>query len=268
MQDTEARSNEARSSGRLVSLDHGAHSSAEQLAERNRLLRAFSPADYAWISTHLERVPLKQNDVLAEPNEPFQHVHFVETAVVSVVNSVSGGTVEVGTVGNEGIAGLSAFLDAGESPSKTFVQIAGEGKRIDARIFVEGVDERRQMRRMLNRYTQAFLAQVSQTAACNRMHDIQERCARWLLMTHDRIGGVDSFTLTHEFLSFMLGVRRAGVTVAAGTLQKAGLIRYVRGRVTVLDRAGLEAASCDCYGIVKGHFDRLLGANAGVPQPR
>ena len=239
------------------SSSHQAPATDAQRAERNKLLRALPPEEYAWISSHLTPVSLKLRDVLAEANEPFRHVYFPETSVASMVNRVGGGTVEVGTVGNEGMAGLSAFLDGGAAPSQTFAQIAGEAKRMPAGVFAVGADERPGLRRLINRYTQAFLTQVAQTAACNRAHEVQERCARWLLMTHDRVGG-DTFTLTHEFLSFMLGVRRAGVTVAAGTLQKAGLIRYSRGKVTVLDRSGLEEASCECYGVVQEHYDRLL----------
>ena len=226
--------------------------------ERNRLLRALPPDEYQWLEPHLKSVSLTHKQVLAGENEPFRHVYFIETGVISVVNHVAGGTVEVGTIGNEGLAGLSVFLDVNAIPSRTFVQVPGEAKRIAADIFAAGADERPVLRRVLHRYTQAFLTQVSQTAACNRAHELQERCARWLLMTHDRVAGADSFPITHEFLSFMLGVRRAGVTVAAGTLQRAGLIRYSRGKVTVLDREGLEAASCECYGIVRKHFERLL----------
>jgi CRP-like cAMP-binding protein len=230
-----------------------------QRRERNQVLRALPPDEYAWLSPHLKPVRLKVRDVLAEANQPFRHVYFIESGVVSVVNQIAGGTVEVGTIGNEGIAGLGVFLDAGAIPSRTFVQVEGEAKLIAADTFANGADERPGLRRILHRYTQAFLTQVAQTAACNRSHDLQERCARWLLMTHDRVDGQATFALTHEFLSFMLGVRRAGVTVAAGTLQKAGLIRYSRGKITVVDRAGLEAASCECYGIVRAQFDRLLG---------
>ena len=228
-------------------------------SDRNRLLRALPAEDHAWIEPHLEHVALKFKQTLADPNEPFRHVYFIETGVVSVINHIAGGMIEVGTIGNEGLAGLSVFLDADAIPSQSLVQVAGEAKRVRADIFAAGADERAGLRRVLHRYTQAFLTQVAQTAACNRAHELQERCARWMLMTHDRAGGDDSFPMTHEFLSFMLGVRRAGVTVAAGMLQKAGLISYSRGTVTVLDRKGLEAASCDCYGIVRAHFDRLLG---------
>jgi CRP-like cAMP-binding protein len=232
---------------------------AQQKTERNRLLRALPPEEYAWIHPHLKTVTLNVRDVLADAEEPFRHVYFIESGVASVVNEISGGTVEVGTVGNEGIAGLSVFLDGGGIPSKTFIQVPGVAKRIAADIFSKGVDDRPDFRRMLHRYTQAFITQVSQTAACNRHHMLEERCARWLLMTHDRVDGADTFPLTHQFLAYMLGVRRSGVTIAASTLQKAGYIRYSRGRITVTDRKGLEKATCECYEIVRAHFDRLLG---------
>lgn len=231
---------------------------AEQRSERNRLLRILTPEDYASLLPHLRRVPLNLRDVLAEADEAFRHVYFIESGVASIVNDIDGGTVEVGTVGNEGMAGLTVFLDADVSASRTFVQVAGEAKRIPAAVFAKATKERPTLRRIMNRYTQAFLVQVSQTAACNRVHKLEERCARWLLMTHDRVDGSDSFSITHQFLAFMLGVRRSGVTIAAGELQEAGLIRYTRGTVTVTDRTGLEEASCSCYGIVKEHFDRLL----------
>ena len=228
-----------------------------QQQERNRLLRVLSPAEYKWITPNLKSVSLSAGEVLAEADEPFRYVHFIESAVVSVVNQVDGATVEVGTVGNEGMAGLSVFLDGGIASSRTFAQVPGDSKRMRAEIFAAGIDQRPGLRRLLNRYTQAFLTQVSQTAACNRVHQVNQRCARWLLMTHDRVDGADTFPLTHQYLAYMLGVRRAGVTVAAGALQKAGLISYTRGRITIVDRKGLEAVSCKCYGIVKSHFERL-----------
>jgi CRP-like cAMP-binding protein len=163
----------------------------------------------------------------------------------------------VGTVGNEGMAGLAVFLDADATPNRTLVQVAGDMARLPVEKFRDLTEKSPLFRHFLNRYTLAFLAQVSQTATCNRAHTIEERCARWLLMTHDRVG-VDSFNLTHEFLAFMLGVRRAGVTVAAGILQKAGLITYKRGNIKILDRKGLEDAGCDCYRIVSDEFERLL----------
>lgn len=230
----------------------------EQKSERNRLLRALDAEDYRWITPQLEHVTMKSGDVLAAENQPFTHVYFMDTGVASVTNKVSGGTVEVGTVGNEGLAGLSVYLDGGGIPSRTFVQVPGDGRRMPAAEFAAGAEERSGLQKILKRYVKAYLIQVAQTAACNRAHSIEERCARWLLMTHDRVGGAHTFPLTHQFLAYMLGVRRAGVTVAAGILQKAGLIQYTRGSITISDRVGLEAASCECYGIVAGHVDRLF----------
>ena len=231
---------------------------AAQAAEQNRLLRVLPLEEYAWLQRRLELVMLETKQVLAEPNEPIQFVYFPETSVVSMVNRMAdGGGVEVGTIGNEGMVGLTVFLGVDALPSATLTQIRGEAKRIPAEVFADGTQEHHALKRLLQRYTHAFLTQVAQTASCNRVHSIEERCARWLLMVHDRVERVE-FKLTHEFLSFMLGVRRAGVTVAAGMLQEAGLIRYSRGHITILDRAGLEAVSCECYGIVRAEFERLL----------
>jgi CRP-like cAMP-binding protein len=226
---------------------------------QNRLLALMPPAERALIEPHLEHVPGNNGDVLAEPGVAFRYVYFPETCVISVVNPTDEGVVEVGTVGNEGMAGLSVFLDVGALPSRTIVQVPGHMQRMRASTFQEMADQQPALRQLLLRYTHAFLVQVAQTASCNRMHPIENRCARWLLMTHDRVGGADAFTLTHEFLAFMLGVRRAGVTVAAGVLQRLGLITYSRGKVTVLDRQGLEKASCECYAIVRAHFEKVLG---------
>lgn len=225
---------------------------------RNRLLLALDSADLEFLSPHLEEDRYTSGTVLAESHQKTEYVYFPYTCAISIVNSVAGGsTVEVGTVGNEGMAGLAIFLDADAIPSRTIVQVSGDMARLRADKFRELVDQSPGFRKFLNRYTLAFLAQVSQTATCNRAHTIDERCARWLLMTHDRVAS-DTFNITHEFLAFMLGVRRAGVTVAAGILQKAGFITYKRGNVTVLDRAGLESASCECYGVVSKEFERLL----------
>ena len=245
-----------------MSMTHTAHDSHEppadpQSAVQNRVLRALPPEEYEWIAKLLEPIDLPLGVILAEPEQPLNDVYFPETAIVSVVNLMAdGGVVEVGTIGREGLVGLSVFLDGGATPSRTLVQLAGGALRMSAESFV-AAGERPALRHLLHRYTHAYLTQVAQTAACNRMHDIRQRCARWLLMTHDRADAV-TFSMTQEFLSFMLGVRRAGVTEAAGALQSEGLIRYVRGRVTVLDRAGLEAASCECYRIVHNHFERLF----------
>lgn len=231
----------------------------ESASERNSLLRCLEPDDHAWIAPHLKTMHLRAGDVLAVEDEAFTHVYFPQSAVLSVTNSVSGGTVEVGTIGNEGMAGISAILDGDGFPSRTFAQLPGEVKRMSAATFAAGFDERLALRKLVLRYTKAYLVQVAQTAACNRAHDIKSRCARWLLMTQDRVDGAPTFELTHQFLAFMLGVRRAGVTVAAGILKDAGLIRYARGSITVLDREGLEAASCECYSVARTYMQRAVG---------
>jgi CRP-like cAMP-binding protein len=229
---------------------------------RNRLLSALAvlaPDDAEWLERQLEPAEFESGEVLALAGTSFTQVYFPESAVVSVVSRMAdGGAVEVGTVGNEGMASVSSFLDGGASACDTFVQIPGTIRCAPAAAVVDALDTRPAIRRLLNRYTQAYLTQIAQTAACNRLHHIEARCARWLLMTHDRVGGADQFPLTQEFLAIMLGVRRAGVTVAAGALQDAGLIRYRRGGIRVLDRPGLESAACECYAIVRRHFDQLL----------
>ena len=235
----------------------------EQSSEQNWLLKSVDADDYRWISEHLKPVDLKLGDVFAERDQPFEYVYFPETGVVSVTNQVAGGVVEVGTVGNEGLAGIAAWLSGTGIPSRTFVQVPGAGKRMKASVFASGVDDRPALRRVLNRYLQGYLVQLSQTAACNRAHSVSQRCARWLLMTHDRVDHAETFPLTHQSLAYMLGVRRAGVTVAAGALQKAGMISYTRGHVTVLDRAALEKAACECYGTVRSHMQAMVGKPAG-----
>jgi CRP-like cAMP-binding protein len=225
---------------------------------RNRLLAALPASDLARLRPHLELVELQQRELLYDPETSIRHVYFPETAVVSLVSMLrDGGTVEVGTAGREGMAGLPVFLGDDTSTLQAFAQIAGLTVRMEKEAFLRLAGERGELQRTLLRYTQAFLTQVAQTAACNGAHLVEERCARWLLMTHDRVDG-DSFELTHEFLAFMLGVRRAGVSVAMRTLQNDGLVRYNRGRVTIVDRHGLEGASCECYEVVRAHFDRLL----------
>jgi CRP-like cAMP-binding protein len=170
--------------------------------------------------------------------------------------TVEGGTVEVGTVGNEGMAGLPVLLHTDTMPTKGFIQVEGHGMRLTPERFRAAVRDLPHFERVLFRYAQALFDLVAQSAACNRLHSLEERCARWLLMTADRVQG-DTMPLKQQFLAAMLGVHRPAVTVAAGTLQRAGFIRYTRGRVTILDRSGLEAASCPCYGIVRRSFERV-----------
>ena len=229
---------------------------------RNRLLAALSAEELNHVRPHLEPVRLGHRDELFEPGKPITYVYFPETAVVSLISLLQeGGSVEVGTAGAEGMAGLPLFLGGDTSSVQAIAQIAGTAYRIEASAFVALAKVSGPLHGLLLRYANAFLTQVAQTAACNGAHLLEERCARWLLMTHDRVDG-DNFPLTHEFLAYMLGVRRAGVTLAMRGLQDAGFVRYSRGQITIVDRAGLERVSCECYRVVRGHFERLLPRSA------
>lgn len=230
---------------------------------RNRLIAALPALELERFGREFEEVPLPFKEVLYEPNGAIAHAYFPTRGVVSLVNEPKpGDIVEFGTVGYEGMVGLPLLLGDEAMPSRALVQVPGEALRISARAFRQAVESNPEFRMLLMRYTMALFNQIAQSASCNRLHEVQERCARWLLQTHDRADG-DSFPLTQEFLAQMLGVHRPTVSVAAGMLQRAGLIRYVRGVVTVLDRRGLEAASCACYGIIAREYDRLLNARHG-----
>ncbi len=224
----------------------------------NRLLAAMPQAERDRIEPDLETVPLELRAELYGVNAPVDHVYFPHEGVVSLLNVLEDGTaVEFATVGNEGMAGVAVLLGASSMPSKAFAQIPGTASRMAAKAFRDALPKTPAFHALLLRYTQALLNQIAQSATCNRIHPIEERCARWLLMTHDRVKA-KHFPLTQEFLAQMLGVRRPSVSVAAGMLQKAGMIRYTRGTMTILDREALEAVSCPCYGIVRTDFERLL----------
>ncbi len=227
------------------------------VARGNLVLARLPAAVRETLSLALERVPLDVGQVLYEPNAPISHVYFMDAGMASVVSTMTEGTVEVGTVGREGIVGSPILLYADSTPTRTFIQIAGSAQRITAAGLRTAVGQSRELERALLRFVQAYNEQVAQSAACNRLHTLEERCARWLLMTQDRIL-TDLLPLTQQFLSYMLGVHRPAVTLAAGALQKAGLIRYTRGKVTVVDRLGLEAAACACYGITRRSVERLV----------
>lgn len=230
-----------------------AHSGAE-----NRLLAGLPREDYERLLPDLESVSLGFQEVLYKPDKPIPYVYFPTTGVVSLLTLMEDGlAIEIAAVGREGMIGLPVFLEATSMPGSACTQVPGTAVRIPAERFREAVQRSGSLQRVLHRYTQALLNQIARSAACNRLHPIGERCARWLLMTHDRAGS-DQFPLTHEFLAQMLGVRRATVTVAAGMLQQAGLIRYRRGKITIADRLGLETASCECYEVIRKEFDRLL----------
>jgi CRP-like cAMP-binding protein len=225
----------------------------------NRLLASLSAADRKRLYPHLEALELPYKASLYEANEPIEHVFFITSGVGSLVNTMRNrDAAEVGTIGNEGIVGLPILLGDEQAPTSVYMQVPGVGLRMKADAFRRELLRSDTMRTAFLRYVHAFFNQVAQSAACAHFHTLERRCCRWLLMTHDRVHA-DEFLLTHEFLAMMLGVRRAGVTVAAGALQKRGLIRYKRGRVTILDVKGLQKLSCECYGVSKREFDRLLG---------
>jgi CRP-like cAMP-binding protein len=227
--------------------------------DRNHVLAALSPGDYRRIASRLELVSLRKKQVIHEPDGPISHVYFPRTAVASIVTRMSeGGTIEVATIGNEGVVGISAYLGNGRSSMEVFAQIPGEAVRMSSDAFRQEIRAGTALRGVLRRYTQAFLTQIGQSAACNRVHPIAERCARWLLMSHDRVPG-NEFSLTQEFLAEMLGVRRAGVTQVAGLLKRKGLIDYRRGIIRIVSRKGLEKAACECYRLIRSEHERLVG---------
>ena len=234
----------------------------EQSAARNRLLAALPAEDFARLASALEPVELPGNLTLFRPGEPIGAVHFIEAGAVSMMTLLADGSyVEVGIAGREGMVGLPLLLGADASPSEARVQMPGAALRLGAAPFREALERSPALRPLLLRYALAFHGLVAQTAACNARHVLEQRLARWLLTAHDRAEG-DELPLTQEFLSMMLGVRRAGVTVAAGVLRDGGLIRYAHGHVTVLDRPGLEAACCECHRATRDEFERLLGPAA------
>ena len=228
----------------------------------NQLLAALPPRDYARLRSGLTTVPMKLKQILWEPNRPIEAVYFPIDAVASILALTEGHTVEVGTIGNEGFVGLPVFLGATTSPGRALVQVAGRGVRLDIAVFRREAHREGRLRQLLERYTQAFMTQVSQTTACNRAHSITQRLARWLLIVRDRVNR-NEFPLTHEFLGQMLGVRRATVSDTAAALQRVKLISYHRGVVTIRNGRGLEREACECYRLVRQEFERLLGAQSG-----
>jgi CRP-like cAMP-binding protein len=225
---------------------------------QNRLLAALPEAEFVRIAPHLQLVPMLLGDSLYEPGGQLQHVFFPTTAIVSLLYVMeSGGSAEIAGVGNEGMLGIALFMGGDTTPSSAVVQTAGHGYRLPGRVLKEEFNRAGQMQQLLLRYTQALLTQMCQTAACNRHHSIAQQLCRWLLLTLDRLPS-NELIMTQELVANALGVRREGVTEAAGHLQTAGCIRYRRGHIAVLDRSGLEARSCECYQVVKTEFDRLL----------
>lgn len=225
---------------------------------QNHLLAALLDAEFDRLAPHLELVPMLLGDVLYESGGKLQHVYFPTTAIVSIHYLLeNGGSSEIAGVGNEGVLGVSLFMGGETTPSHAVVQTGGHGYRLKAALLMEEFNRAGTVLRLLLRYTQALLTQMSQTAVCNRHHSVEQQLCRWLLLTLDRLPS-NELTMTQELIANMLGVRREGVTEAAGKLQARGYIRYRRGHITVLDRKGLEGAACECYGVVKKEFARLL----------
>ena len=223
----------------------------------NGVLRSLSPPVSQRLLAQCRPVNLTYGEVLAEFGDEIKHVYFLNSGIVSLLAPVDGhASVEVGLIGREGMTGISLLLGVGVSPVRVLVQGTGSAMRMKAAAFRTALKRDPTLTHSLNRYLYTFIAQVAQTAACNRHHAISARLARWLLMTHDRMA-TDEFYLTQAFLAHMLGVRRVGVTAAAGLLQKKKLIRYRRGHITILNRAGLERASCRCYRTVNEIRDRV-----------
>ena len=223
----------------------------------NHLLAVLPAAELRRWLPHLEWVEMPLGQVLHEAGVELDYVYFPITAIVSLLYVMeNGASAEIAVVGNDGIVGISVFMGGGSTPSRAVVQSAGEGYRMPARILDE-VLTRAPVMQVLLRYTQALITQMAQTAVCNRHHSIDQQLCRWLLLSLDRLQG-NELVMTQELIANMLGVRREGVTEAAHGLQADGLIRYARGHITVLDRAGLEHRSCECYAVVRKEYDRLL----------
>jgi CRP-like cAMP-binding protein len=230
------------------------------LAPHNRLLAALPPEDLARLRPRLRPVELEFDRTIYSVDGSIEALLFVESGMVSLLATLEGGEqVEVGIAGREGLVGLPLVLGDDRSPVEARVQMEGTALRLSAAALQDEMESSPALRKLLLRYAQAFQIQVTLSAACNARHVIEQRLARWLLLAHDR-AGEDEFAMTHEFMALMLGVRRPGVTIAANTLQKAGLIQYGRGRITITDRPSLEAASCECYHVTRREFARLLGS--------
>jgi len=230
---------------------------------QNYLLAALPAEVFERLSPHLELISMPLGEVLYESGGQLQHVYFPTTAILSLHYVMeNGATAEIAGVGNEGLLGISLFMGGNTTPSRATVQTGGHGYRLSGPLMMEEFNRAGPMMRLMLRYTQALMTQISQTAVCNRHHSVEQQLCRWLLLTLDRLPSSE-LTMTQELIASMLGVRREGITETAGNLQREGLISYRRGHITVLDRSGLESHTCECYGVVKKEFHRLL-SDTGV----
>jgi CRP-like cAMP-binding protein len=225
---------------------------------QNQLLAALPAADFATLASQLELVPMPLGHMLYEPGTQLHHAYFPTTSIVSLHYVIeTGASAETAGVGNEGLVGVSLFMGGDTTPSSAVVQTAGHAYRLDRHLLQAEFNRAGALQRLLLRYTQALMTQMAQSAVCNRYHSVEQQLCRWLLLTMDRVPARE-LVMTQELVASMLGVRRESVTEAAGNLQTAGYIRYRRGHIAVLDRTGLEAQTCECYGVVKKELGRLL----------
>ena len=225
----------------------------------NRLLAALPSDEYERMVPTLQRVSFHLGEVVYEFGGQLDYVYFPTTSIVSLLYTMENGTsAEMGLTGNDGVVGIALFMGGGTMPNRAVVQSAGDALRMKAKVLQDEFARGGKFQHLLLRYTQALITQISQTAVCNRLHSVEEQLCRWLLLSHDRVPA-DELIMTQELIADMLGVRREGVTVAAGHLQDAGAISYVRGHITILNRQTLEQTVCECYRVVKDEFDRLLG---------
>lgn len=228
----------------------------------NRILAALMGEELERLRPHLERVRLTRGQPVIVPEKPIRDFYFPLTCLLSLVTTMEdGASVESGTIGREGVSGVPVLLDARQTTMPTFVQVPGEAFRVRANIVKDAYDSSGSLRTLLNRYIHTLIVVSSHSAACNRLHGLEQRFCKWLLMSSDGIGS-DEVGLTQEFLAVMLGVRRAGVTEAALKVQAAGLISYGRGRIRILDRARLERSACECYARMKAEYERLFGGDS------
>lgn len=225
----------------------------------NRLLKALPGEEYEHLLPHLRQLTFSLGEVVYESGGHLDYVYFPTTAIISLLYTMeNGATAEMGLVGNDGVVGIALFMGGETMPNRAVVQSAGDVIRMKAKVLQDEFKRGGAFQRLLLRYTQALITQISQTAVCNRLHSVEQQLCRWLLLSHDRVKS-DDLVMTQELIADMLGVRREGVTVAAGRLQDEGAISYVRGHIKILDRQKLEATACECYQVVKDEFDRLLG---------
>lgn len=225
----------------------------------NRLLAALPHDEYERLRPKLQQVTFSLGEVVYEFGGHLDYVYFPTTSIVSLLYTMENGTsAEMGLTGNDGVVGIALFMGGGTMPNRAVVQSAGKAIRMKAKLLQDEFARGGKFQQSLLRYTQALITQISQTAVCNRLHSVEQQLCRWLLLSHDRVKA-DELIMTQELIADMLGVRREGVTVAAGRLQDSGAIRYIRGHIKILDRRKLEETVCECYRVVKDEFDRLLG---------